>query len=315
MSDGVLLLGFGGVTDTCCGRLATCPGRVECFVSKVLGDDPRQAARVAEVAAHYHHLGGTSPYNPATFAQARALEAELERRGQPMPVRCGFRNWPPWYAEGIRALRAAGCTQMRFAILSLHQCSRSWDDYIQQATETNHALGSDALPIVGTAEPLFDDAGYAAAAAARIQHAVTSAGWDDARFAAARLVLTAHAIPRPAEERSPYRDQVFATAARVAAAAGHPEHVVAFQSAPDASRIPWSTPRVEDEIARAASDGVRDVVVQASGFLVDHVEVLYDIDTEVRAQCADLGLGFARATCVHEHPAFIDALATSVLAL
>ncbi|MHC5068478.1 MAG: hypothetical protein ACYTF0_07785, partial [Planctomycetota bacterium] len=84
--DGVLMLGFGGVTAECCGRQAECPGRVECFVSKVLGDDPRQAARVAEVAAHYHHLGGVSPYNALTAAQAQALAAELCTRGSAMPV-------------------------------------------------------------------------------------------------------------------------------------------------------------------------------------------------------------------------------------
>lgn len=312
--DGVLLLGFGGVTAECCGRKATCPGRVECFVSKVLGDDPRQAARVAEVAAHYHHLGGTSPYNELTFAQAAALEAELARRGRPMPVRCGFRNYPPWYVDGLAALRDAGCTRYRAVVLSGQRTQRGWEDYLDQCAEA--AAGVDAAPArLGAIEPYFDDPGFIQANAERIREALAAAGWDDERFAAAELILTAHAIPVPAERSSPYRAQVATTAGLVAEACGHPRHALGFQSAPDQSRIPWSTPRVEELVAEAAERGAQDIVVQAVGFLVDHVEVLFDLDQEVAAQCDALGVGYLRARCVHDHPAFIAALADRVLAL
>ena len=79
--------------------------------------------------------------------------------------------------------------------------------------------------------------------------------------------------------------------------------------------MPWSAPTIEAEISAAHAAGARDVVIQACGFLVDHTEVLFDLDVEARAQCAGLGLGFMRARCVHEHPAFISGLAIAVLAL
>jgi len=145
--------------------------------------------------------------------------------------------------------------------------------------------------------------------------AVAAAGWSAERFAAARLILTAHAIPQPAERASPYREHVAATARLVAEAAGHDDHVVGFQSAPDASRVPWSSPTVDELVAAAAADGVRDVVVQAVGFLVDHVEVLFDLDEELSGECRESGLGYLRARCVHDHPAFIATLADRVLAL
>lgn len=310
--DGVLLLGFGGVTGTCCRRRDPCPGRPECFVGKVLGDDPRQAGRIAEVAAHYHALGGESPYNPLTERQAVALAAELDRRGRPMPVRCGFRNWPPWYQDGLAALREDGCDGYRALVLSLHQTSRSWDDYLAEAAAA--AAGVDGAPVRrGVVAPYFAADGFVAASADRIR-AVT-ADWESGRFRDAALVLTAHAIPVPAERVSPYRAQVVRSAELVAAAVDHPAHLLGFQSAPDASRVPWSTPAVEDQIRAAAAAGAREVVVQAVGFLVDHVEVRYDLDVEARALCAELGLGYTRAACVHDHPAFIAELADRVLAL
>ncbi|MDA3963660.1 MAG: ferrochelatase [Planctomycetota bacterium] len=315
MSDqhGVLVLGFGGVTDTCCKRKADCPGRVECFVSKVLDDDPRQAARVAEVAAHYHALGGVSPYNPLTFAQAEALEAELARRGRPMPVRCGFRNWAPWYADGLRALHEAGCSHYRAVVMSVQQTRRSWEDYLDQCAEAAQDLGDAAPRRAGVIEPYFAGAGFVAACAAEIK--VATVGWDEQRYDQATLLLTAHAIPVLAERSSPYRAQVEHSAGLIAAAAEHPAHEVGYQSAPDPSRIPWSTPTVSEQIRAAAAAGARDIIVQAVGFLVDHVEVAYDLDIEARALCAELGCGYTRARCVHDHPAFISELADRVLAL
>ena len=90
---GIILLGFGGPQPGCCGRREMfAAARLWAFVAKVLGDDPDQADRVTEVAAHYHHLGGFSDYNPLTFQQRDALQAELTRRGIDAPVTCGFRN-------------------------------------------------------------------------------------------------------------------------------------------------------------------------------------------------------------------------------
>jgi len=40
--------------------------------------------------------------------------------------------------------------------------------------------------------------------------------------------------------------------------------------------------------------------------------VLYDLDVEARATAAGLGLGFARASTVNDHPAFVAMLADVV---
>lgn len=314
MPDGLLLLGFGGPTPGCCGRRASCPKtpgcEAECFVSGILGDNPARAKRIAEVTGHYHHFGGFSRYNELTQAQADALAAELKRRGHQLHVACGYRHWAPWAIDGLRALHAAGSREALLLIMAPHQSSVSWDWYLKHAAEAAEKLGAGSPALVGVVDPWWAGAGYITAIADQVRAATT--GWNAERFAAAELVFTAHAIPQPVESTSSYRTQFAETARLAAAALGHSEHAIAFQSQPGDSRVAWSSPSIEQAIDDAHRRGKRDVVVQAAGFLVDHTEVLYDLDVEAKEYAARLGIGFVRARCVHDHPAFIGLLADQV---
>jgi ferrochelatase len=320
MIDGLLMLGFGGPTPGCCERRARCsrePGcEAECFVSGILGDNPARAARVAEVVAHYRLLGGFSRFNALTQAQADALGASLAARGRALPIACGFRHWRPWTSEAVASLAARGCRELGVLVMAPHQSSVSWDWYLTtaaEAVEAAAAAGGEQVRISGIAEPWWEEPGFIAALAERIAEAV--APWDEPRRAAARLIFTAHAIPQPVASRAPYARQFAATAAVAARACGHPEHAIAYQSQPSDSTIPWTGPDIVAAVDAAADAGARDVIVCAAGFLVDHTEVLYDLDHEAQARARARGLGWARARSVHDHPAFIDMLARRVAAL
>jgi ferrochelatase len=314
MIDGLLILGFGGPTPGCCQRRPVCartPGcEAECFVAGVLGDNPARAARVAEVAGHYHHFGGFSPYNELTERQASALQAELAARGRQLHIACGYRHWRPWAVDALRTLHGKGCREAAILIMAPHQSSVSWDWYLKHAAEAAEQLGAAAPRLVAVVQPWWKEPGYISAIAAEVRAA--TAGWSSARFLTAELIFTAHAIPQPVELTSPYRAQ-FAESARLAAALlGHPEHAIAFQSQPGDSHIGWSAPTIEQALQQAKARGRSEAVVQAAGFLVDHTEVLYDLDVEAAAEAGRLGLGFTRARCVHDSPAFIALLADRV---
>jgi ferrochelatase len=57
---------------------------------------------------------------------------------------------------------------------------------------------------------------------------------------------------------------------------------------------------------------VRAVVIAPTGFISDHMEVLWDLDNEARDTAAGLGLTFVRAATAGTHPAFVGALADLV---
>jgi ferrochelatase len=65
-------------------------------------------------------------------------------------------------------------------------------------------------------------------------------------------------------------------------------------------------------LSKLATDGARDVVVSPIGFVCDHIEVLYDLDTEARQIAAEHGLNLIRAGTVNDHPIFIRMLAEIV---
>ncbi|RMG88941.1 MAG: ferrochelatase, partial [Chloroflexi bacterium] len=52
--------------------------------------------------------------------------------------------------------------------------------------------------------------------------------------------------------------------------------------------------------------GVQDVVILPLGFISDHMEVLYDLDTEALQLAEELGMNLVRAATVGTHPRFIQ---------
>jgi ferrochelatase len=51
--------------------------------------------------------------------------------------------------------------------------------------------------------------------------------------------------------------------------------------------------------------GTKDVIVAPIGFVSDHMEIIYDLDTEAMKLCRDLGLNMIRAATAGTHPAFV----------
>ena len=112
-----------------------------------------------------------------------------------------------------------------------------------------------------------------------------------------RLVFTAHSVPVSMAQSSPYVAQLEAACAAVAArqsAARRDEWKLVYQSRSGPPGQPWLEPDICDYLREIRSDAV----IVPIGFLSDHMEVLYDLDTEARAVCDELGVRMARARTV-----------------
>jgi len=81
----------------------------------------------------------------------------------------------------------------------------------------------------------------------------------------------------------------------------------AFQSQGIAG-APWIGPTVPDTLKFLAEAGHKAVVLQPVGFLCDHVEILYDIDIDFKAQAAALGMQLTRAESLNASPTLIRAI-------
>jgi ferrochelatase len=220
-----------------------------------------------------------------------------------------MRSWAPYLADVLAEMAAHGVRRALGIILSPHATEASRERYVDAVAAGQAALG-DRAPGIVWARAWYADPLFVEAVADGVRTALDGIAAE--RRGAARLVFTAHSVPTAMAERSPYVEEIAASARAVAARVGHARWEVAYQSRSGSPREPWLEPDVNDVLRRLAAEGARDVVVVPVGFVCDHVEVLYDLDVEARATAAAAGLGFARAPAVNDHPAFVRLLATLV---
>ncbi|HLN14282.1 MAG TPA: ferrochelatase [bacterium] len=296
----VLLIAYGGPDR---------PADIRPYLANVLRGRRVPQARIDEVAHHYELFGGHSPLTELTRRQAAALEAQLRARGRALSAHVGMRNWTPYLADALAELSARGVRRAVGVIMAPQQSYSSWEQYQENVEEARAQIGAGA-PTVEYIAPWFDRPGFIEAQADRL--ATTLAEIPASRREAVPVVFTAHSIPVRMADASPYVAQVTASARLVAERLAHPRWSVAYQSRSGDPRDPWLDPDVRDVIRGLAADGVREIVTVPIGFVSDHIEVLYDLDTEARETAAELALGFHRAGTVLDHPAFIGMLADQV---
>jgi ferrochelatase len=279
--DAVLLLSFGGPEG---------PEEVRPFLENVTRGRNVPPERLDDVAEHYLHFGGVSPINGINRALISELEAE-----QPLPVYFGNRNWAPYVEDTVKAMRDNGVGRAAVFTTSAWSGYSSCTQYVEDIARARRATGPDAPELVKLRtyfdHPLFVEMFVDAIAAAA---QTLPAGRHDA----ARLVFTAHSVPLAADQRcgpNLYSRQVAYAAKLVASAAGYVEHDLVWQSRSGPPQVPWLEPDVGDHLAKLAKSDTKAVIVCPIGFVADHIEVVWDLDYEVRLQAEALGVAFARA--------------------
>jgi ferrochelatase len=298
--DSVLLIAFGG---------PTAPHEIRPFLENVTRGRRIPPERLEAVAHHYEQMpGGCSPLNELTDRQAAALRRALERTGPRLPVFVGMRHWHPLLAETLAAMTGAGRRCAVGIILSPFRCDASWERYQEDVAGARSIV--TGAPEVIFAPPWAAHPGFLAAAAESVRAAFEAV--PAAERADTPLVFTAHSIPRAMADVSPYVDDFTGAARAVAERLGIARWTLAYQSRSGSPRDPWLEPDVGHVIQQIAGKGARHVVVMPLGFVCDHVEVLYDLDTEARALAAEHGLAFHRASALNDHPEFIAMLADLV---
>lgn len=297
--DAVLLVGYGG---------PTAQDEIMPFLKRVVAGKDVPAARLEAVAKHYEAVGGRSPYNDLTRQLAAKLEHWLQERGRHMPVVMGMRNWHPLLPEAVAALKDHGRRHAAVIILAPYRAETTWDRYVQEVE-----AAADGTIQVSFIAPYFNDMRFVEANAARLEE--TGLMRDGEWPAGIPVVFTAHSLPVDMAQASPYVSDVTTTCREVAELLELPRWELAWQSRSGNPRTPWLEPDVKEVLKRLAGENVKEVVVQAVGYLCDHVEVLYDLDVEAQETAAQVGLRLRRAGCVNDHPEFLTLLGERVIKL
>lgn len=269
------------------------PDRIEdvpAYYADIRGGRTVSAELLADLTERYRRLGieESNPLNEITEATRAGLEDSLG-----VPVHTGMKHWTPRIADAAEAALAAGASRVAGLVLAPHYSRLSIAGYRQQL--------EDAL--AGRAELAFvdswhDEPGFVDLLADRI------------RGTAAHVVFTAHSLPaRILDEGDPYQEQLLETSRLVADAAGIADWSFSYQSESPTGE-PWLGPDILDHLATLKSQGVTAVLVCPVGFVADHLEIRWDLDTEARDRAEELGIGFARIEMPNADPAFISVLAS-----
>ncbi|HVL69757.1 MAG TPA: ferrochelatase [Vicinamibacterales bacterium] len=304
--DAVLLIAFGGPQ----GRDDIRP-----FLANVLRGRRVSAERIEEVAHHYELFEGISPLTALTHRQADGVRRALERRGLPLGVYVGMRNWHPYLADTLAQMSADGVRRAVGVIAAAHRSYSSCLQYRENVADARRVLRERGGPDVEVtyAGDWHLAPGFIDANARRVGAALETL--PAAVRGHAEIAFTAHSIPVAMAARYPYERQIRDSAAAVLARLDRRpprEPRVVFQSRSGRPEDPWLEPDVADYLREAASRRVPAVVLCPIGFICDHIEVLYDLDVEAAAVARELGLPLARAASVNDDPDFVEALAGAV---
>ncbi|WP_277209619.1 ferrochelatase [Isoptericola croceus] len=317
--DALLLYSFGGPNK---------PEDVVPFLRNVTAGKGIPDSRLEEVGEHYYGFGGRSPINAQNLALKAALEAELARRGIEIPVVWGNRNWEPYTTEAIDELERLGAERAVALVTSAYSSysgCRQYREDLAVTLEKRGQLGPDGSTGVelDKIRSYFNHPGFVQANVEAVLEAFAELAEKGGSPADAQLVFVTHSIPDTMEAASRISGATYAQqhldvadviAGRVAEQLGHTvEWELAYCSRSGPPSQPWLEPDVNDLLTERAGEGLRDVVLSPIGFVSDHMEVAYDLDTEAMQTATELGMHAVRAGTVGTRPAFVSGLVDLLL--
>lgn len=315
--DAILLLGFGG---------PEAQEHVLPFLRNVTAGRGIPDERLEEVAHHYRHFGGVSPINEQNRVLRAALEAELAQRGHGLPVYWGNRNWMPYLDEALQQAYDDGHRTILTIATSAYSSYSSCRQYREDLADAVEATGLDGRVEIDKVRDFFDHSGFAAPFIDGIRDGIRTLAAQGITNLAddVEILFSTHSIPNADADRSGAPEDGFGPGgAYLAQHLALAEYIVdelgsvapwqlVFQSRSGPPQVPWLEPDINDVIAELPARGRKAVLIVPLGFVSDHMEVLWDLDTEAMETAGEHGLVAVRTASPGTHPAFVAGLADLV---
>lgn len=300
--DALLLVSFGGPEKA---------DDVVPFLENVTKGKGIPRERLVEVGEHYFGFGGRSPINDQNRALLSAIREDLAGAGVDLPVYWGNRNWDPYLTDALEEMKADGVQRAACFVTSAYSSYSGCRQYRENLAEASAAV--DGAPRLDRLRHYFNHPGFLTAMVDSTLTALSEV--PDAVREDAHLVFVTHSIPTSMDDASgpdggayvaQHRSVMQEIVERVRLETGHRHHhdlVYCSRSGPP--HVPWLEPDVNDHLGALAAREAPPVVVIPIGFISDHMEVVYDLDTEAAATAEKLGLTFVRAATAGIDPRFV----------
>jgi ferrochelatase len=303
------------------------------FLENVLSGRNVPPERRRDVARHYEIFGGVSPINEENRKLIAALERELEINGPHLPVYFGNRNWQPFLPDTIRKMRDDGVKHALAFVTAAYSSYSSCRQYLENIADAQKLVG-DGAPNIEKLRAFYNHPLFIEANVSNVRAALEQI--PEARRFQTQIVFTAHSIPESMARNCNYEAQLQEASRLVfegVSGGASPllsddrddgetwvprrhklsSYKLVFQSRSGSPSQPWLGPDVCDQLRGLHASGATDVIVSPIGFVSDHMEIVYDLDTEAMELCRELGLNMVRASTASTQPAFVKMIRELVL--
>jgi len=300
--DALIVISFGGPE----GQDDVMP-----FLENVLRGKNVPRERMLEVSEHYKHFGGVSPINEQNRELIAAIKKELADHDIDLPVYWGNRNWHPMIPDALEEMKKDGVQCALAFFTSAYSCYSGCRQYRENIMVAQDQIGPGS-PEVHKLRMFFNHPLYTAATVDRVNDALLQI--PENRRTKTRFIFTAHSIPMSMADNCKYAMQLNEACRLVMEKIGDNHWDLVYQSRSGPPTQPWLEPDICDhlETIKETTD-VEDVIIMPIGFVSDHMEVLFDLDTEAKEKCEEIGLNMQRAKTVGVHPQFIAMIRELIL--
>lgn len=270
---------------------------IERYFTHIRHGRPPSPEALLELTRRYRAIGGHSPLKAVTERQARGLQQRLGRES--FVVAYGFRHASPDIADGVERLLSQGAHRVVGLVLAPHYSPFSVGAYLREA---ERAVDGRVPWIPITSWHLAP--GLVEALSGRVIRVLEPES---------TVLFTAHSLPlRVLADDDPYPRQVKETAGAVMERVGRPvPWEVSWQSA-GMTDEDWLGPDLFSELRRLGGGGATHAVLCPSGFVSDHLEILYDLDIEAKKVADGVNLRLTRTPSLNDHPDLVNTLADVV---
>ena len=205
--------------------------------------------------------------------------------------------------DALEQMKADGVKNALAFFTSAFSCYSGCRQYRENIAEAQEQVGEGA-PEVHKLRMFFNHPSYVAASVDRVQTAFAEIADD--RKSKTKFVFTAHSIPMSMADNCKYSTQLTEACRLIMESVGEYDWELVYQSRSGPPSQPWLEPDVCDYIQTLSDGGeVQDIVMHPVGFVSDHMEVLFDLDTEAKDLCEEVGINMVRSKSVGTHPKFI----------
>ncbi|MCH2202121.1 MAG: ferrochelatase [Fuerstiella sp.] len=272
------------------------------FLENVLRGRNVPRERLLEVAEHYRKFGGVSPINQQCRDLIDALRRELQTHQIDLPIYWGNRNWHPMLDTTFREMQQHGVKRVLSFVTSAFSSYSGCRQYREDVVRFRSAADADEIE-VDKLRVFYNHPDFIQVVADSVQQAVEALDVNDIPVVA----FTAHSIPGAMAAGCDYERQLRESCHLVAESLDLPSDkwALVYQSRSGRPQDPWLDPDICDFIETLHQRGVRNLVISPIGFISDHMEVLFDLDTEARNVCERLNINMRRASTPGVHPLFV----------